>query len=210
MPVTIAQLKAVKLGDAIYRTSRMLEVVRVERTQIAARDSGGTTWYFQIYEKWSRDRIRRIVPAERRRKGTSRSNYEFARLRTGDREASGFAHEGNDCTVWALAKATSVDYAVAHAHMQAHGRNDEQGSSWEQCRTAYPAARLGGFAGRTPIEIPNRTLARWFKSGELPARCIVLVRRHAFAVVSGQVQDSFQVGSARRVRAVFGFVKEEL
>lgn len=59
--------------------------------------------------------------------------------------------EKNDCTVRALANATGMPYAEAHALLSKHGRRFRRGAYFEQSHAAYTEAGLQflGVYGKT-------------------------------------------------------------
>lgn len=209
MPVTLEQLRNVQAGDALYLTTRPLPVLSVEEGCIRAQ-YGRYIEHMPVSEGTAY-RIRRIVPASKRRKKHTRKEYAFA-ASDGGRRLDSFAHESNDCTVRALALATGATYAEAHAHMRAHGRKDGHGA---HIGRAYRASTLGGMVCHA-VNSPDTyraaggrryglSVRQWLTSGELPARCILSVHGHVIAVIDGCVSDTFRVGSRRRVNAVYAF-----
>lgn len=206
MPVTLAQLDAVSIGDAIYLTTHPLTVRSIRRAEGFIPVIQHSRGSFPVTQRIADD-IRRIVPANRRRKHHTRAEYAFVNT-DGGRRVESFEHETNDCTVRALALATGSTYAAAHAHMAAHGRKARKGA---HVAVPYAAAKLGGFecakvqTSMMPLEVRKRTFGQWLESGELPARCVVIVPKHAIAVVDGKVCDAFKVGSRRTIQSIWAF-----
>lgn len=126
-------------------------------------------------------------------------NYPFLNNR-GTRPAA-FSHEKHDCTVVALATCTGLPYDEVHAYLKSEGRIDGRVFA---SYTAYISAgmREVQFDGGH-VRTYRKSLGWWLKSGLLPARCIVRIRGHVFAVIDGVVHDGYPAYSGTRVMNIF-------
>lgn len=124
--------------------------------------------------------------------------------------------ERNDCTVRALANATGMAYAEAHALLSKHGRRFKRGAYFGNYYKAYLEAGLtlqgvyGGTsrargAGRASNTQPGPgiTLGRMLPRLHT-GRYVVMVTGHALAVVDGKVID---IGGSRAGSHVFALFK---
>jgi len=112
--------------------------------------------------------------------------------------------EKNDCTVRALAHAADVSYDDAHAYLAMCGRINGKGFKMDK---AYANSTLGGYKAKR-IDL-GMTFKQLLDLGPLPKRCVLHVRGHVLAVIDGVVYDSFKIGSARKVFALWEFNKGE-
>lgn len=123
--------------------------------------------------------------------------------------------EDNDCTVRALANATGMDYADAHALLKKHGRKDRRSVNHRTFISAYAEV---GFevmqvfgSTRSAREAERITEVKASKGCTLKnimpklqhGVYIVNITGHALAVVHGKVIDTFSSPAGKRVIAVF-------
>lgn len=151
--VTLEQLAALQLGDAVYISANQPNV-------------RGGRWFFKSYQHTQGFEptitlrhpsysglhtlivtysllhdIERIVPVAKQRKFARRGrNYQFLLAYA---KPMGFEHETNDCTVRALACCTGIPYSEAHAHCKAKGRKDGRGMF---AHALYPSWNNGTHA----------------------------------------------------------------
>jgi hypothetical protein len=112
-----------------------------------------------------------------------------------------YTWEYNDCVVSAITIAANMPYPDAHSLCKSWGREDKGATfyTWDLLNSLFPNTRMesatGGVAGMTLGQIMPQ-LAH--------GRYVVLVKRHAFAVVDGIIRDSAWVhGKRLAVRAVW-------
>jgi hypothetical protein len=117
-------------------------------------------------------------------------------------DPSEYLGERKDCSVRALAVATGMGYAKAHAHFEREGRRFGRGTSF--CTTATVHDSLGlklvPLAGNAILPMPRYrpTLAQFLRKH--PRGRFVLHRSgHAFAVIDGVVHD-WATGTGARTR----------
>ena len=207
---TLDEVRAMQPGDAFYWGSQRFVFVRLGFDGMSVVGRGKDRSYqFSASENFAAA-ITRIVPAAKVRKVSKRSarpsmQYSFA-ASTARQDG-----ENNDCTVRALAEAFSIPYETAHQHMAAHGREKGKG-----IRSA-PAYRVAEFDGKKLVcaaqwwaadskSSIRMTFNQWLKSGLLPARCILQISNHVFAIVDGTVRDTFKPGARSQVKAVWEVV----
>lgn len=210
MPVTLEALTKLEVGDAIYIYSAKRTVASktfLDGQGYLTLETSSAVRMTVLLEPYVARMVTKIIPARKTRKAGKRQPTQYALATTdGGRAAAGFTHETKDCTVRALVEALEVPYATAHDHMKRHGRRD-RGASY-QTHQAYAAATFGGRRLHRAYEStidrgPTRTLAAWLKSGNLPKRAILRIRKHVLAVVDGVVRDSFKPGPRSRVLTVW-------
>ena len=128
----------------------------------------------------------------------------------GGKLAAGFFKENNDCAVRAIAFATGVSYSKAHDLFTAAGRKHGKGSSLEMIdRVAanFMSARTNlGRYHTTPTGQRRLgwcpTLATFLK--EHPTgKYVVIIRRHAVAIINGKCYDSFVNSGSKPVSAFY-------
>lgn len=123
--------------------------------------------------------------------------------------------ERNDCTVRALANATGMHYADAHALLSKHGRRFRRGAVFSVYHGAYVEAGLqlvgvygstkrARFAGRSA----GLTSGEGITLGRLMPRLqrgryVVLITGHALAVVDGRIIDAGGQRAGSHVFALF-------
>lgn len=103
-------------------------------------------------------------------------------------------NEKNDCSVCAIALATTEGYCVAHRALEVQGRLAGKATPRRMSERAiealgykitkfYPSKVLpsGGYGRFTP-----RTITKWT---DLDKRYVAFVRGHMFAIVNNQVED---------------------
>jgi hypothetical protein len=127
--------------------------------------------------------------------------------------ADGFEH--NDCTVRALANASSMHYDNAHALLKKHGRKDRHGAKFRTMQAAYSEAgfvldSVHGTTGqaRFVARVTKRQAEAGITLGKILPKLafgeyIVNITGHAVAVVNGKVIDTFDNQAGKRVVAVF-------
>jgi len=130
----------------------------------------------------------------------------------------GVGVDRNNCTVRALANATGMDYDKLHTEMKTFGRKDGKGCRIDVWLPVYKmfggsvrgifgttnAARY--FAKMTKNEYPRKegtTLKTILP--KLTGKHICLIQGHAFAVINGQVIDSFGIEAGSRITMVIDF-----
>lgn len=97
------------------------------------------------------------------------------------RTEQGFAHEKGDCTVRATANILNIPYAESHARLKALGRKDGKGVCFRLIAQRLGLEELPQFANRTVKAIlPQLGKGRYG----------ILINRHIFAVVDGEIIDS--------------------
>lgn len=211
--VTLDQLAAMKDGDVFYLNGKrhLFRSFKHEAgfEPILAGVHKGYIWNY--IAGYSTRYDVRIVPKEKTRKVTSRKQYAFSKSYT---RPDGFKYETNDCTVRALMNACDTSYELAHDYLKQKGRKDKHGFC---CNRAYREWTNGVshlkewlygdmLAGK---RLGVETMGQWIKSGLLPARCILITRNHAFAVVNDTVIDSFKIGSSSRVFGIFELIEDQ-
>ena len=111
--------------------------------------------------------------------------------------------ERNDCAVIALALATGVGYAEAHAALAAQGRRNGQGTYQGQQFRALAA--LGFKAER--VELSVKTTKAIAKGAAVPAGALwVYTRRHVSAVINGVVED-WAASRSKRITEAYSIIK---
>lgn len=109
----------------------------------------------------------------------------------------------NDCTVCALTNALDIPYTLAYERMENFGRKYGKGTPitlyLDQFPTDYKKVELSAH-----IKYQVRDFCNRYSNG----RYIVLVDRHCFAVVDGQVQDINPVEPETYVRSAYQVQKE--
>jgi hypothetical protein len=109
----------------------------------------------------------------------------------GGRAVSGYSAEKLDCAVRALACSLDIPYHQAHEVFKHFGRKDRRGSR----NTSYTLKCLG----YTPLFDQRGTLDR-FIANNPKGRYYIVKAGHAFALVNGQVFDTFDVSGRVRVK----------
>lgn len=204
--VTVNQLRSLKPGDVIYRKSQRHTVIRLnDLNQIIATYKTYGSAVFPISD-FQAAFIDRIVPKEKVRARANKPAYDYA-YSSGGRCLEGEQH---DCTVRALAIALETPYQWAHQFMAANGREFGKGANTRCYRSAeYNGHKLVVAAQEFPAqgEGIRLTVKGWIKSGILPDRCILRIRKHVFAVVNGTVVDTFKPGPRSIVDTIWEVVK---
>lgn len=128
--------------------------------------------------------------------------------------------ETNDCTVKAVAIATGEGYDKAHAHLKSLGRKPRKGFFWHQDSVVgwknypvnqYPLGTEGyitglhrlGYKATEVTDFDAKTVISLERDPKLAkGRYIIEVRRHALAMVDGQVIDHSK-GTRRRPNKIW-------
>jgi hypothetical protein len=92
--------------------------------------------------------------------------------------------ERGDCTVRAVVWVSGKDYATVHACLKRHGRKNGKGFAWHK-KIHEIGADLGVKFTHIKRSGSLGKLARLYPQG----RIAVEVRRHALAIIDGQVAD---------------------
>jgi len=90
--------------------------------------------------------------------------------------------EKNDCTVRAYAKATGIEYLVAHTELKAAGRRHGQGFR------VWDFYEKKGFLWYPK---PHRRVENFILNTARNKNWIILIRRHVFAVCDGVIYDTY-------------------
>ena len=115
--------------------------------------------------------------------------------------AQEFAHEDNDCTVWAIATASGMPYSAAHRLLQQHGRIDGNRFPTGQF-LALMGNRLCNYTVRSiavPFVATLNQVAKTYPHG----RYIVRTKRHVLALIDGVVHDTAPCGARKRVSRIW-------
>ena len=126
-------------------------------------------------------------------------------LYTGLNKRSAALGESNDCSVIAVAAATSSSYEVSwEAHLMS-GRRRRKRSSYE---STFDALRLLGFEAVRVRHFKARTLVTLER--ELPKRGVflVFVRGHVLCARAGRIHD-WSAGRRHRIRWVYRVVRSK-
>jgi Tfp pilus assembly protein PilN len=128
-------------------------------------------------------------------------------------------NESDDCTVRALANATAISYAKAHAALKHHGRQDKKGVTTDVIVPAYKTFGLnlvsihGDAKGARYLKAwysyvqqeKGITLKTFLDKADKNKKYVLLTRDHALAVVNSEVIDTFDNRANKRVVAVFEY-----
>ncbi len=126
-------------------------------------------------------------------------------------------NESDDCSVRALANATGISYAKAHAALKHHGRQDRKGVTMDVIVPAYKTFGLnllsihGDARGARYLKAwysyvqqeQGMTLKTFLGKADKNKKYVLLTRDHALAVVNSAVIDTFDNKASKRVVAVF-------
>ena len=191
-------------GDAIYTGGRRYVFVSYtpENTfpLVMLSKTGQYEHLIHVRPEFLARDVFRVVPLAKQRAFAPRKARPLPYVQN---DAGSPAEERADCAVRALAIAVDVEYAIAHAFMKQHGRRDGQptfaaGMPYRQwCGNDYRITALDD------LTLPERTIGAWIKSGELPARAIVGIKGHVFAVIGGVIHDQFGIGPRSKVNRVY-------
>ena len=107
--------------------------------------------------------------------------------------------EKRDCTVRAVAVCLELSYADAHAIMASLGRKEKDGFTF---RSKTVGDRLGLELRPELGCLRLETVLPELQQG----RFIVRVGRHVFAVVNGQVRDTYPPNLNNRTEAVYQLI----
>jgi hypothetical protein len=128
-------------------------------------------------------------------------------------------NESDDCTVRALANATGIGYAKAHAALKHHGRQDKRGATLDILIPVYKTFGLnlvsihGDTRGARYLKAlysyvqqeQGMTLKTFLGKADKNKKYVLLTRDHALAVVNSEVIDTFDNRANKRVVAVFEY-----
>jgi len=126
-----------------------------------------------------------------------------------------FANEHNDCSVRALANCTGISYAESHQIHKSNGRKNRQATNWMPLLNSYQKAhlRIKGIYGSsyisslasrtTDIKINSGQTVKSFLKKHPKGKYVVIIARHAFAVVDGGIIDGSLVNANSRVAIVW-------
>lgn len=106
--------------------------------------------------------------------------------------------ESNDCTVQAFTNATGIPYPRVWAAFRSNGRKAGRG-----VKLADKAQSVAHSLGVKLTLVRRSGTLRKLLSDYPEGRFIVRVRRHAFAVVSGIVIDSWEQKPGRQIKSAW-------
>jgi len=112
----------------------------------------------------------------------------------GGRAAAGM-FDSNDCAVRAYAHFTGVTYPVAHGIFAAQGRKVHHGTCIGVIKQEMD--KLGA-----ELKVDVTTVGKLVKAYP-KGKVYALIRKHAFAVVDGQVLDTVHVGERQRIKGYY-------
>ena len=117
------------------------------------------------------------------------------KISDGGKQAFGFTHEKNDCTVRAVSFAYGIPYNEAHAKLKSYGRKDGKGFtfiSFIESEKKYINSEHSSYNYKIG------TLRKFLQ--EHPTGTFILIKRgHAFAVIDGVVYDSWKPGMKTQI-----------
>ena len=102
--------------------------------------------------------------------------------------AAASIQDRNDCTVRALAIASGIPYAAAHALLKAHGRKQGKGVLTAVVIDAFKD-HLGDYVRTSPFMSERPTVASFLRD-QPKGTFVVAVRGHVFAVIDGVQHDN--------------------
>ena len=126
-----------------------------------------------------------------------------------------FVNEHNDCSVRALANCTGISYSESHEIHKSNGRKNRQGTNWMPLMNSYQKAHLdikgiygssyiSSLAARTTeIKKSAGMTVKSFLKNHPKGKYVVIIARHAFAVVDGGIIDGQLVNANSRVAIVW-------
>lgn len=128
---------------------------------------------------------------------------------------SEFANEHNDCSVRALANCTGISYSESHAVHKNYGRINRKGTNWIpllnsyqkihlRIKGIYGSSYMSSLASRTTgLQTSSGMTVKSFLKKHPKGKYVVLIARHAFAVVDGGIIDGNLVNANSRVAVVW-------
>lgn len=137
----------------------------------------------------------------------------IAPISTGTKDES--SNEHNDCSVRALANCTGISYSESHAIHKNYGRKTRKGTNWIpllnsyqkvhlRIKGIYGSSYLSSLASRTTgLQTNSGMTVKSFLKNHPKGKYVVIIARHAFAVVDGGIIDGSLVNANSRVSVVW-------
>lgn len=112
-------------------------------------------------------------------------------------------HQGerSDCSVLAWAKAFNCTYEQAHKYLKRHGRKNRRGSTLDILEDCFNGVKKRPIK-KGPYTRKNRITVNQFLKRHPKGNYYVVVRKHAFAIVDGIIQD-WKEGKRRQITSAW-------
>lgn len=110
-------------------------------------------------------------------------------------------NENNDCAVRAVASATGKSYKETHTMFRSFGRRNRKGSTLKMIGNSLTKLHTK----EVEINSPNCTVNQFLKHSK-KGTYVLIVRRHAFALIDGVVYGNWEIDAdsvRKRVKHVF-------